>query len=94
MDREGFIEKFSAKLKEWNEEIRKLETKARKAGEKSGEYYEKQIQDMKKKRAKGEDKLEDIKNASEDAWEEMKSGTEKAFNDLKESVQEAWSKFK
>lgn len=94
MDREAFIEKSSAQLKEWNEEIRKLEAKARKAGEKPGEFYEKQIQELKKKRAKAENKLEDVRNASEDAWEELKSGTEKAFNDIKESVQAAWSKFK
>ncbi len=94
MDREAFIEKFSAQLKEWNEEIGKLEAKARKAGEKSGEYYEKQIEDLKKRRTKAENKLEDIRNASENAWEELKSGTEKAFNDIKESAQAARSKFK
>jgi len=93
-DRKAFIDKLAAQLKEWDDEIEKLETKAQKARSGAKAKYKKQIRELRKKKASAQDKLEEVKEAGEEAWEQVKSGAEKAFNEMKNVFQAVLSKFK
>jgi len=94
MDRNAFIDKMAAQLKQWNAEIEDLEAVAEKAKDVAKADYQKHIEDLRNKRQTVEDKLADIKQASDQAWEELKSGAEEAFNAMKNAFQTAMSKFK
>jgi chromosome segregation ATPase len=94
MDRKAFIGKLTAQLKQWDGEIEKLEAKVEKAGSEAKAGYNRQIQELRSKKAAAQEKLEKIKRASEEAWERMKSGVEEAFDDVKNAFKSALSKFK
>ncbi|HDQ46135.1 MAG TPA: hypothetical protein ENN17_11680 [bacterium] len=93
-DRKIFIDKMSAKLKEWDAEIRKLEAKADtvKADAKAG--YLRQIDELRGRKEEARQKLEEIREAGEEAWEDLKEGAEQSWKILGDSVRNAFEKFK
>lgn len=93
MNREQYIDKMAAKLKEWNTEIEKLESKAQKAGLDAQKEIRKEIENLRAKKQKADYKLEDIKKAGEDSWKELQSETEGAFEEIKSSLKNAVNRF-
>ncbi len=93
-NREEYIDKLAAQLKEWSVKIDEFESKARaaKADVKTG--YENQIRQLKDKRDTATQKLQELKGASTDAWETLKAGTETVWADLKNAVTAAKERFK
>ncbi len=93
-NREEYIDKLAAQLKEWSVKIDELESKARaaKADVKTG--YGNQIRQLKDKRDTATQKLQELKGASSDAWETLKAGTETAWADLRNAVTAAKERFK
>lgn len=94
MDREAFIDKMTAQLKQWNAEIDKLEAKAEEAQADAKADYRKQIRDLRDKKQAAQDKLEKVKQGGEEAWEELRSGAEEAVDTMKDAFHKAVSKLK
>jgi len=94
MDRKAFIDKLTAQLKKWDNDIDKLEAKAQKAKADVRADYNKQIQDLRDKKKAAQGRLEEVKNAGEEAWEDLKAGAEEAYDSIKNAFQSAMSKFK
>ncbi|MCE5190962.1 MAG: hypothetical protein LLG08_04275 [Actinomycetia bacterium] len=93
MDREALIDKLTAQLKEWDAEISKLEAKAESSRTDARASLDRQIEELRSKRASAAQKLDGVQHAGEDAWRELASGAERALDDLKDSVKTAVSKF-
>jgi uncharacterized coiled-coil DUF342 family protein len=93
-DRKKYIDKMSAKLKEWDAEIQKLEAKADSAKADVKARYSKQIVDLRNKKDEAQQKLNQLQQASEDAWEELKDGIEKSWGTLGDSIKKAYSKLR
>ena len=92
--REIYKKKINAKLKEWEAEIKRLETKAEQTKiDVEAKYYD-NIEELKNKKKQAQKKLENIKDTSNAAWEEMKDGFEKSWNSLAKSFNKALKKFK
>ena len=94
MDRKAFIDKLTAQLKKWDDDIDKLEAKAQKAKAGIRADYNKQIQDLRDKKKAAQGRLQEVKHAGEEAWEDLKSGAEEAYDSIKNAFQSAMSKFK
>jgi hypothetical protein len=94
MDRKVFIDKLNAQLKQWDDDIDKLEAKAQKAKADVRADYNEHIQDLRDRKKAAQRRLEEVKHAGEEAWEELKSGTEEAYDSIKNAFQLAMSKFK
>ena len=94
MDRKAFIDKLTAKLKQWDDDIDKLEARAQKAGADVRAEYNKHIQDLRDKKKAAQERLEEVKHAGEEAWEDIKSGSVEAYDSIKNAFQSALSKFK
>ena len=92
--REAYVEKFKAKLDEWNAEISKMEAKAKGAGADSKLKYEEQITEVKSRRDKARDRLKEVRESSDEAWEDLKAGADQAWKSVSDAVTEAWSRFK
>ncbi|MFA5073154.1 MAG: coiled coil domain-containing protein [Nitrospirota bacterium] len=92
-EKERYIEKISAQLREWSQKIDELEIKARSAKSDIKREFADQISELKTKRSTAERKLQQFKNASSDAWESMKTDMETAWSDLKNAVLKAKDKF-
>lgn len=82
--REEFISKMGNRLKEWNEELDKLEEKVSTVKSDLQGKYRQQIADLRKKREETEKKLEEAKAAGEGAWENLKGESERAWTALKD----------
>ncbi len=93
-NREAYIEKFNAQLKEIRADLDKLDAKARQSEADLKIKYQDQIEDLKRKQIEAQAKLDEIKNSSGDAWQELKAGADVAFENLKISWNNAWEKFK
>lgn len=93
-DRKEYIEKLNARLKKWDSEIAKLETKAKQAKKESRLEYQNQLEKLQVKRQEAMSRLKDIREASEGAWQELKSGAEAAFHRMGEAMDNAMSMFK
>lgn len=90
MDRKIYIDKMASKLKEWDDDILKLEDKAEEMKDEASAKYREQLADMKSRREQARKKLEHLRNSSGEAWEELKDGMEKSWDTLQASSKKAW----
>jgi beta-phosphoglucomutase-like phosphatase (HAD superfamily) len=69
-DRKQYIDKISAQFKDWDDEIKKLKTKAETVKAESKEKYKELLNDYSVKKEAAQKKLQELKNSSEDSWKE------------------------
>jgi uncharacterized coiled-coil DUF342 family protein len=93
-DKDAYVQKLHATLDEWNAEIDTLKTKADKAEADSRVEYQKQIDNLRDKRAQAEQKLNEVREAGAGAWEDLKAGAQGAWDSMEEALKSARSKFK
>jgi len=93
-DKGAYVKKLDAKLDEWNAEIDRLKAKAEMAEAESRLEYQKEIENLQKRRSEAEEKLADLRQAGEGAWEDLKSGVQSAWNSMEDAVKAVRSKFK
>lgn len=92
--REQFIETLKNKLDELNENIDRLEAKAKVASGKAEEKYEEQLKDVREKRTELKHKLIEVRASSEAQFEKLKLEAEHAWKALQNSFSYFKSHFK
>jgi len=92
-NREEYIDKLAAQLKEWSAKVDELESKARLAKADVKADYDNQIKQLKDKQNAAKNKLQELKGASGEAWDTLKAGAETAWTDMKNAVAAAKEKF-
>ena len=92
--RDEYLEKLKTKLDEWDAEIDKIESSARKAQADTKAQYDKQLETLREMRDDAQTKLSEMQNATAEAWDVMAQGTEKAWNAWFNAFEDARSKFK
>ena len=92
--REQFIESVKTRLDELNNEIDRLEDKAREASGQAEEKYREQLEDIRAKRSELEQKLGDLRAASEAQFDKLKLEAEHAWKAFQNSVSYFKSHFK
>jgi DNA repair ATPase RecN len=93
-DREVYIEKMAAKLKEWDAKIEKLEIKAKASTTDVKKEYNREIEDLKRQREKVQAKIHKLRESGDDAWDELKAGLEKSWKTLGNAFDGALKKLK
>ena len=93
-NRKDYIDKMVIRLREWDNEVQKLEVKAETAKTDVKASYNQQINELRLKKEEAQQKLKKIQDAGEDAWEELKDGAEKSWKIFEDSLKNAWGKFK
>ena len=93
-DRKSYIGKMAAKLKEWDDEVQKLEAKADKAKADVKAEYRQRIEELQSKKEEAQQKLNKLQEAGEGAWEDLKGGVEQSWKILGDAVKSARSKLK
>ncbi|UTW08279.1 hypothetical protein [Pseudomonas benzenivorans] len=92
--KEAYEKKLQAQLDELSADIDKLKARAAQAEADSQLEYQKQLEDLREKRAAAQDKLENIKGSSEEAWEDIKAGADGALESLSAALKSASARFK
>jgi len=91
--RDAYVMKMKAKLDEWNAEIAKLEAKAKQKEADARKDFDEQVENLKAKRNKANEQLEQMSSAGESAWNDLKAGVEKAAGALGDALNDARSRF-
>lgn len=92
-DRKIYIDKFAEKLKQFDDEIEKLETKAGSSLNAVKEKLEESINVIQLKRKNVGDRFSDLQKSGSDAWMEIRMGLENVEKDLHTAIVKAKKKF-
>jgi chromosome segregation ATPase len=92
--KDAYEKKMQAQLDEWDADITKLKAQADKAKADAQLEYFKQIEELRERQQRAQEKLTEIRQASDTAWEDMKAGAENAWDSLADAMRAARSRFK
>ena len=92
--RDDYVKKLKEQLDRWNTDISKLEARAKQPLVGMKDAYEKQLQDLRKRRDAMQQKMTEIQKAGDQAWDHLREGADKAWKAMEESFRNARSIFK
>ncbi len=91
--KEAYEKKMQAQLDEWDADIKKLKAQADKARADAQLEYFKQIEELRERQHRAQQKLTEIQQASDTAWEDLRAGAESAWDSLADAMRAARSRF-
>lgn len=92
--KDAYVKKLHGKMDEWNVQIDKLAAKAQQAKADTKIAYEQDMEDLREKRKKFKDKIDQVQKSSDDAWGDFKAGVEGAWESLDAAMKSASERFK
>ena len=92
--RTEYVEKLSAQMVEWDNQIDLLKDKAESAAPEAKSEYSNAITALQLKRDEAAVKLQGISAASDDEWEDLKTGTEQVWDEVRTILRNAIMKIK
>jgi hypothetical protein len=92
--RTEYIEKLSAQIVEWDNQIEELKDKAKSAGADGQPDHSGTIEALQQKRNEAAAKLQGISAASDGEWEELKTGTDQVWGEVRDILHDAILKIK
>ena len=92
--RTEYVEKLSAQMVEWDNQIDLLKDKAESAAPEAKFEYSNAIAALQLKRDEAAVKLQGISAASDDEWEDLKTGTEQVWDEVRTILRDAIRKIK
>ena len=87
--RSAYVEKLSAQMVEWDNQIGQLKDKAESATPESKTDYSQAIAALQAKRDEAALKLQGISAASDDEWEDLKTGTDQVWGEVRTILRDA-----
>ncbi len=91
--RTEYLEKFKAKLDEWDVEIDKIEGSAREAQADAKAQYDEQLEALREMREDAQNKFTEMQSTTAEAWDVMTQGAEKAWQTWANAFEDARTKF-
>lgn len=82
-ERSEYVEKLSAQVVEWDNQIERLKDRAESSTPETKNDYSKAIAALQLKRNEAVEKLQGISSAGDHEWEELKSGTERVWGEVR-----------
>lgn len=92
-ERQAYIEKLEATLKEWDSQISKLSAKVKKVKADIKIDYNNKLDHTKAKREELASKIQDLQLSGDDAWQAIKDGADLISSDIKKTFDNIKSKF-
>jgi recombinational DNA repair ATPase RecF len=92
--RTEYIEKLSAQMVEWDNQIERLKDRAKSSTPESTIDNSKTIAALQLKRNEAAEKLQGISTAGDHEWEELKSGTDHVWGEVRSILHDAIIKIK
>lgn len=93
-NKDAYEKKLRAQLDEWTAEIARLKAKSDQAEANAQLEFYKQVDELRLRKLKVEERLKDLQRASDDAWEELKGGIDDACKDLESAFRKAAARFR
>jgi hypothetical protein len=92
--RTEYVERLSAQMVEWDNQIEKLKDKAASATPESKQDHSAAIEALQHKRDEAALKLQGVSAAHDDDWEDLKTGTEQVWGEVRSILRDAVLKIK
>ncbi|MDO3378987.1 hypothetical protein [Geoalkalibacter halelectricus] len=86
--RTKYVEKLSADIVEWDNQIERLKEKMEDAEPEAKAQYAQSIASLKEKRNQAAEKLQNLHVADDNEWEEVKKGAEQIWEEMKTMLKE------
>ena len=86
--RQEYIDKLKDKLTEWDNEIDKLEIKARQANEDLRHQWEKRKLDLQEKRQDLNTRLDKLRNSADDTWDDLKKNIDETWDSVSQGIRD------
>ncbi len=93
-DREAFVEKLEAQMREWSARLEDLKARVRKVTSARRAEYAKQIAALQSRRDEATEKIRELRGAGEHAWEELREAAEKAWQEMAVGLEGAVSRLR
>ncbi|MEW6676278.1 MAG: hypothetical protein AB1421_00020 [Pseudomonadota bacterium] len=91
--RNEYVEQLKQKLDVWNEDLGRLEARAKVARTDLQIDYEMGLEKLRQQRDEAAAKLKALQASSEDAWRDLAAGAETAWGAMREAMDKAVSHF-
>ena len=92
--RTAYVEKLSAQMVEWDNQIDRLKDKAKSCTTDADSGNSQPIADLQRKRDEAAVKLQGVSTAGDHEWEELKDGTDRLWEEIGGSLRDAVMKIK
>jgi superfamily II RNA helicase len=89
-----YQEQIEAKIKGYDQNLDELKVKAKGVKGEAKAEFNRQMDELRKKKEAASQKLKEMKSATGRAWEDLKSGTEAAVEDLEKTFNQMIKRFK
>lgn len=79
IDRKDYIARIKAKLDEWDDELEKLEERAKEVSGDAVEHWERHKMELQEVLVEMQDRIDELRDNAGEAWNETKEGLDKAW---------------
>lgn len=86
--KEAYLEKMDAQLREWKGRLDVLVAQADQTKADAKIEYHNRVKEMRKQRKELERRLDELRKAGEDGWKDVQARIEKGRRDLDKSIQD------
>ncbi|AJD47979.1 hypothetical protein S7S_07815 [Isoalcanivorax pacificus W11-5] len=86
--RQEYIDKLKNKLNEWDDDIDKLEIKARQANEDLRHQWESRRLELQEKRQDLSNRLDKLRHSADDTWTDMKKGIDDTWDAVTRGIKD------
>ncbi len=93
-ERELYEKKMRAQLDEWKAELAKIKAQTEGASADAQLTWKREMEELEREIEQGEQRLEELGEASGDAWESVKQGAESAWASLSSGFRKASERLK
>ncbi len=87
IERKDYIARIKAKLDEWDDELEKLEERAREATGSAAEHWERHKMELQEVLIEMQDRIDELRDGAGEAWGEMGDGLEKAWSKVSSDLE-------
>ena len=92
--KERYRQRLDSKMREWTAQIERLRGRAKIAEADLKIKYNREIENLGKKKEVVERRLQELKDSGDEAWEALKTGTGEALFDLRNALKQARSRLR
>ena len=93
-ERDAYLKKANAKLKEWDAEIDKLRARAESASADATLDYERRLRELKAARDAAGDKLRELRNTGAENWQSVRHQAEETWERMSRSLKDNLDRLK
>lgn len=87
IERKEYIARIKTKLDEWDDELEKLEDRAREASGDAAEHWERHKMELQEVLLEMQERIDELRDGVGDAWGDVKGGLDEAWGKVSKDLE-------